>query len=94
MLGQLLGYMIARLGIPIFGSDFWDPHQKRNSGSVSDSEDSGRKIFNQIPLLKNREIGISISKFGIQKKITWEFNTSHFANDVNRDRSAGWPDDV
>jgi hypothetical protein len=83
------GGQSAWLGIPIFGSDIWDPHRKRNSGSVSDSEDSGRKIFNQIPLLKNREIGISISKFGIQKKITWEFNTSHFANDVNRDRSAG-----
>jgi hypothetical protein len=44
MLGQLLGYMIARLGIPIFGSDFWDPHQKRNSNSVIDSKDSGRKF--------------------------------------------------
>jgi hypothetical protein len=56
------------LGIPIFGSDFWDPHQKRNSGSVSDSKNSGRKNFNQIPLLKNREIEIPIPKFGIQKK--------------------------
>ncbi len=59
----------ARLGIPIFGSDFWDPHRKQNSGSVSDSEDSGRRNFNQIPLLKNREIGIPIPKFGILKKI-------------------------
>jgi hypothetical protein len=47
----------TRLGIPIFGSDFWDPHRKRDSGSVSDSKDSGQKNFNQIPLLKNREIG-------------------------------------
>jgi hypothetical protein len=59
----------TRLGIPIFGSDFWDPHWKRNSGSVSDSEDSGRKKFKQIPLLKNREIGILIPKFRIPKKI-------------------------
>jgi hypothetical protein len=56
------------LGILIFGSDFWDPHRKQNSGSVSDSEDSGRKIFNQIPLLKNQEIGIPIPKFGIPQK--------------------------
>jgi hypothetical protein len=60
---------VARLGIPIFGSNFWDPHWKRNSGSVSNFEDSGRKIFNQIPLLKNQEIGILILKFGIPKKI-------------------------
>ncbi len=59
----------SRLGIPIFGSDFWDPHRKGNSGSVSDSEDSGRKNFNRIPLLKNREIGTPIPKFGIPKKI-------------------------
>jgi hypothetical protein len=30
----------SRLGNPIFGSDFWDPHQKRNSDSVFDSKDS------------------------------------------------------
>ncbi len=35
----------AWLGIPIFGSDFWDPHRKWNSDSVFDSEDSSRKIF-------------------------------------------------
>jgi hypothetical protein len=57
------------LGIPIFGSNFWDPRWKQNSGSVSDSKDSGRKNFNQIPLLKNQEIGILIPKFGISKKI-------------------------
>jgi hypothetical protein len=33
------------LGIPIFGSDFWDPHCKQNSNSVFDSEDSGRIFF-------------------------------------------------
>jgi hypothetical protein len=35
----------ARLGIPIFGSNFWDPHQRRNSDSVYNSEDSGRIFF-------------------------------------------------
>ncbi len=35
----------AWLGIPIFGSDFWEPHWKQISYSVFDSEDSGRKIF-------------------------------------------------
>ncbi len=33
------------LGIPIFGSNFWDPYQKRNSDSVFDSKDSGQKLF-------------------------------------------------
>ncbi len=50
------------------GSDFWDPHRKRNSDSVFDSEDSGLIFFLRIPLLKNREIRILIAKFGIQKK--------------------------
>jgi hypothetical protein len=36
---------IAWLGIPIFGSDFWDPHWKQNSDSVFDSKDSGWIIF-------------------------------------------------
>jgi hypothetical protein len=35
----------TRLEIPIFGSNFWDPHCKWNSDSVFDSKDSGRKIF-------------------------------------------------
>jgi hypothetical protein len=39
----------TRLGIPIFGSDFWDPHCKRNSDSVFDSKDSGRFFF-KIPM--------------------------------------------
>ncbi len=38
-------YYRAWLGILIFGSDFWDPHWKRNSDSVFDSEDSGRFFF-------------------------------------------------
>jgi hypothetical protein len=35
------------LGIPIFGSNSWDPHWKQNSDSVFDSEDSVR-IFLKI----------------------------------------------
>jgi hypothetical protein len=35
----------TRLGIPIFGSDFWDPHRKQNSVSVFDSKDYGRIFF-------------------------------------------------
>jgi hypothetical protein len=37
------------LGIPIFGSNFWDSHCKQNSNSVFDSKDSGRFFF-QIPM--------------------------------------------
>ncbi len=37
------------LGIPIFGSNFWDPHRKRNSDFVFDSEDSVW-IFFEIPM--------------------------------------------
>ncbi len=55
------------LGIPIFGSNFWDPHWKWNSDSVFDSEDTGRICF-WIRLLKNWETGIPIPKFGIPKK--------------------------
>ncbi len=35
----------SRLGIPIFGSNFWDPHWKWNSDSVFNSEDSSRIFF-------------------------------------------------
>ncbi len=33
------------LGIPIFGSDFWDPHWKRDSDFVFNSEDSSWIFF-------------------------------------------------
>ncbi len=38
-------FSASRLGILILGSNFWDPHWKRNSGSISDSKDSGRIFF-------------------------------------------------
>jgi hypothetical protein len=53
------------LGIPIFGSNFWDPHCKWNSNSVFDSEDSGRKIFFEFRCLESQKVGIPIPKFGI-----------------------------
>jgi hypothetical protein len=70
---------MPRLGILIFGSNFWDPHQKWNSDSIFDSEDSDLDFFFQILLLKNQEIGIPIPKFGILKKINVgiEYTSSH-----------------
>jgi hypothetical protein len=44
------GEWCAWLGIPIFGSFFWDPHRKRNSNSMLDSKDSGRDFFVEIPM--------------------------------------------
>jgi hypothetical protein len=35
----------TRLGIPIFVSDFWDPHWKQNSDSVFDSGYTVRIFF-------------------------------------------------
>jgi hypothetical protein len=35
----------ARLGILIFGSNFWDPHWKQNPYFVFDSGYSGRNLF-------------------------------------------------
>jgi hypothetical protein len=47
-------YRLARLGIPIFGSDFWDPHRKQNSDSVFESEDSGWIFFSNSAVEKSR----------------------------------------
>ncbi len=41
--------MMHLVGNLIFGSDFWDPHCKRNSDSVFDSGASGRFFF-EIPM--------------------------------------------
>jgi hypothetical protein len=53
-----------RLGIPIFGSNFWNPHCKRNSDSVFYTEDSVW-IFFEFRCLESQKIGIPIPKFGI-----------------------------
>ena len=42
------------LGIPIFGSGFWDPHQKQNSDSVIDSKDSNQNFFLNSAVEKSR----------------------------------------
>jgi hypothetical protein len=47
------------------GSDFWDPHCKRNSDSVFDSKDSGRKILFKFRCLESQKIRIVIPKYGI-----------------------------
>jgi hypothetical protein len=52
--------MQAWLGIPIFGSDFWDPHRKWNSNSVFDSKDSGRIFLLKFQCLESQKIGIPI----------------------------------
>ncbi len=43
--GQFLLLFLPWLGIPIFGSNFWDHHCKRNSDSVFNSEDSSWIFF-------------------------------------------------
>ena len=56
----------ARLGIPIFSSDFWDPHWKQNSNSIFDSEDVGKFFSNSaVEKLRNRN---SDSKIRNSKK--------------------------
>ncbi len=57
-----MGWLQPRLGIPIFGSNFWDPHRKRYSNSVFDS---GYYSFFLYLLLKSHQIGIPIPKIGI-----------------------------
>ncbi len=48
------------LGIPIFGSNFWDPHCKRNSDSVFGSKDSGWIFSLKFQCLESQKIGILI----------------------------------
>jgi hypothetical protein len=48
------GALAAWLGIPSFGSDFWDPHWKRNFNSIFDSKDSSRNFFLNSAVEKSR----------------------------------------
>ncbi len=67
------------MGIPIFGSDFWDPHWKRKSDPVYDSEDSGRNFFSRILMSGESENWNSDSKIrnsGPHK----QSNTNSFVN--------------
>ncbi len=52
----------ARLRIPIFGSNFGDPHRKRNYGSVFGSKDSVWIYFLKFQCLESQKIGIPICK--------------------------------
>ncbi len=54
------------LGIPIFGSDFWDPHRKQNFDSVFDSKDSGRIFFWNSDVWRVRKLEFQFGIFGIQ----------------------------
>ncbi len=53
----------ARLGILIFGSNFWDPHRRQNSDSVYNSKDSCRIFFLKFRFLESQKIGIPICDF-------------------------------
>jgi hypothetical protein len=52
------------LGIPIFGSNSWYPHQKQNSDSISDFRNSGRFFLNY-NVWKVRKLEFQFAKFGI-----------------------------
>jgi hypothetical protein len=52
----------AWLGIPIFGSNFWDLHQKQKSISVIDSGNSGQNFFLKFQCLESQKIEIPICK--------------------------------
>jgi hypothetical protein len=56
------------LGIPIFGSDFWDPHWNWNSNSIFDSKDSGWIFFLNSTVEKLRNWSFD-SKIWNSKKI-------------------------
>ncbi len=58
----------AWLGIPIFGSDFWDPHWKRNSHFIFDSKDSSRKIFLEFRCWKIEKSTFQFRNLEFQKK--------------------------
>jgi hypothetical protein len=66
------------LRIPNFSSDFWDPHRKRNSDSVFDTEESSRNYFLKFQCLESQKIGIpiwDIRNFG--NLFAQELTTSH-----------------
>jgi hypothetical protein len=56
---------LSWLGIPIFGSNFWDPHWKQNTDSILDSKDSGLFLNSAVEKLRNQN---SIPNFGIPIK--------------------------
>ncbi len=68
----------SRLGIPIFGSHFWDPHWKRNSDSVFDCGDSGWIFFLEFRCLESQRIRIPICEIWNSGNLfAQELTTSH-----------------
>jgi hypothetical protein len=55
----------AWLGIPIFRSDFWDPHRKQSSNLVFDSKDSGLNFFGNSDVRRVRKLEFLFEVFGI-----------------------------
>jgi hypothetical protein len=70
--------MTSWLGIPIFGSDFWDPHWKQNSDSVFDSGDSGWIFFLNSAVEKSTNQNSDSKIWNFEEKLTKVFNTPHF----------------
>jgi hypothetical protein len=65
------------LGIPIFGSDFWDPHCEQNSDSSFDSGDFGG-FFLKFGCLESQKIGIPICEIWNSGNLfAQELTTSH-----------------
>ncbi len=65
--------------ILIFGSNFWDPHQKRDSDPAYDSKDSSRNFFSRIPMSGESENRNSDSK--IQNSVPHKkSNSNSFIN--------------
>jgi hypothetical protein len=61
------------LGIPIFGSNFWDPHWKRNFDSIFNSKDfSGIPIPFSIPKIS---VGIFFLNSTVEKSTNWNSNS-------------------
>ena len=57
------------LGIPIFGSDFWDPHRKQNSDSVFDTRDSSQMFFLNSAVKKSTNWNSNSKIWNSKKKI-------------------------
>ncbi len=74
----------ARLGIPIFGSDFWDPHWKRNFDSVFDIKDSGQNFFSNsaVKKLRNWNYDSEIRNFKKNKRRNSIHLISHAMSNV------------
>jgi hypothetical protein len=66
----------AWLGIPIYGSVFWDPHRKPNTNSIFNSKDSSQIFFLNSAVEKSRKRN-SDSKTRNSEKKNWFRNSIH-----------------